>query len=96
MNYLASADFKSFKSYWAENSCLEFLQNVISSPYIRNHIEELVDDKYGKSCSIVLNMEQYFGYRDFITLQEMLIGTNTVVGIHSIKIVFSYLFALGY
>lgn len=95
VSYLKDADFKNFKSYWEESGSIDFLQDLFKSTNIKEKIEQLVDDKNGKSGTIVFNRESNFSDKDFNTLKAM-IGSNKVVGEDGINILFSYLFILGY
>ena len=95
VSYLRDADFKNFKSYWEESGSIDFLQDLFKSTNIKEKIEQLVDDKNGKSGTIVFSRESNFSDKDFNTLKGM-IGSNKVVGEDGINILFSYLFILGY
>jgi hypothetical protein len=95
VSYLKEADFKNFKSYWEKSGNIDFLQDLFKSTNIKEKIEQLVDDKNGKSGTIVFSRESNFSDKDFNTLKGM-IGSNKVVGEDGINILFSYLFILGY
>ena len=95
VSYLKDADFKNFKSYWEESGSIDFLQDLFKLTNIKEKIEQLVDDKNGKSGTIVFNRESNFSDKDFSTLKNMM-GSNKVVGEDGINILFSYLFILGY
>ena len=95
VSYLKDADFKNFKSHWEDTGSIDFLQNLFKSPNIKEKIEQLVEDKNGKSGTIVFNRERNFSDQDFNTLKSM-IGSNKVVGENGANILFSYLFILGY
>ena len=86
---------RNFKSYWEESGSIDFLQDLFKSTNIKEKIEPLVDDKNGKSGTIVFSRESNFSDKDFNTLKGM-IGSNKVVGEDGINILFSYLFILGY
>ena len=57
VSYLRDADFKNFKSYWEESGSIDFLQDLFKLTNIKEKIEQLVDDKDGKSGTIVFNRE---------------------------------------
>ncbi len=90
ISYLQGGKFDCFRSHWEESGNIDFLDNLVTKPEVREKVEKLVG---GESISFVRKDD--FSADDFKQLKNM-IGGNKEITPYGLSVLFSHLFIGGY
>ena len=90
ISYLKRGEFSRFKSHWEESGNIDFLDELLAKPKVREKVKELID-----GACISFDREDGFSANDFNQLQNM-IGGNKEIPSDGLTVLLSYLFIGGY
>jgi predicted site-specific integrase-resolvase len=90
ISYLKRGELYLFKSHWEESGNIDFLDNLVTKPEVREWVEKLVDG----GC-ISFARKDDFSAEDFKQLKNMING-NKEIAPDGLAVLFSYLFIGGY
>lgn len=90
ISYLKRGEFSRFKSHWEESGNIDFLDELLTTPEVREELEKLID-----GACISFARKEDFSANDFKQLKNM-IGGNKEISPDGLAVLFSYLFIGGY
>jgi hypothetical protein len=90
VSYLKGGEFSHFKSHWEESGNIDFLDELLTKPEVREKVEKLID-----GACISFDREDTFSENDFKQLKNMISG-NKEISPGGLFVLFSYLFIEGY